>query len=164
MKLKFITLLLLLASNPVLSKNFEKEWIDFNYALCEGAGIHASGRVKAKVEAISEGGYYRVTSFEITMTHPLKKHYSASVKYIDNSSEKKKVLLVKPWFPIITEKNHSHLLLPQNRNSANPGPDEQMDIYVSKKHPVEIDVNILVSHETGTGTCPVSFSTSWKMD
>ena len=148
-------------STMAIGETYENEWTDLNYSMCDGIGLHSSGKVRVRVEydIIPQG--YGVSSFQVFTTHPRGSFPAAVLTYENLSGENEVLQLVQPWFPTVGEQQTGHLLLPRVMTSQGvSGPQEQMQIKVLDRGNLEIDVSLLVD---GFGACATGFSRTFVL-
>lgn len=152
-------LTIILSSSIANAKTYTESWSDFNYVPCEGIGIHGSGKVELTSEIIDEGDYYKITAFNIALLHPLGRNPVGKISFNNEKNKKTSVILVKPWFNIISESHKQWLNMPRKTNNGNS--TEQQEIKVRKDSPIEIQVNMQFSHDSGF--CSSNFIKIWTI-
>jgi len=155
----------LLPANSGLADIAQESWSDPNFALCEGMGAAASGRINAYAEYENSGSSITITSLNIVTSGYNFEHVaSGNIGYADGSGQARSVILQQPWFSEMGAAGPGDsLFLPQVMTSANgPGPWEQMKIEVSNGTELSIGLSLLFS--ANGGNCPTSFDTKWKIN
>ncbi|WP_287600677.1 hypothetical protein [Thiothrix sp.] len=150
---------IILSSSVANAKTYTESWSDLNYVPCEGVGIHGSGKVELTSDIIDEGDYYKITAFNIAISHPLGRNPAGKISVTDWKNKKISILLVKPWFNIISEPGKQWINMPKKANGSHSA--EQQEIKVKKDSPIEIQVNVQFSHDSGF--CSSNFNKTWTI-
>lgn len=150
-------------ATPGHSEVVSGNWLDPNFALCEGIGAHASGRVRATATVERHDSGVTITGLSVFTTHPVGHSASAKVKWKDVSGSWQSTSLVKPWYDVILSSDvKQHLVLPQVQTSASgAGAHESMQLLASSGAPIKLTLTLLFT--TANGSCPTSFEQDWTL-
>ena len=150
---------------PSHAASKSESWGDPNYALCEGLGVFASGRINGTINYEINGDMLRVTSLVFDTVGYQKSHIpSGMITYIAVDGSSHSTNLQTPWFDVMRAAGPgASLLLPRNKSgNAGPSSAEQMEFVMKKGTAISINITLLFS--VPGGNCPTSFSTDWIVE
>ena len=142
--------LLVLCNQNVFALSLSTSWSDPNFVICEGLGIHASGRVEVNATGTRNENRMKITNLSVVTKHPTPHNPSGTITYTDPQGNDKSIHLQEPWFTTIAEPGNGSLVLPRVMTSeSGPSPSEQRHIEVKRKTAIKITVQVQFSQVGG---------------
>ncbi|XOV87615.1 MAG: hypothetical protein ACFHX7_22115 [Pseudomonadota bacterium] len=133
----------LLVQPAFADETMTAEWTDLNYVLCEGLGIHGSGRVVVNARGYKSGNTMTIRDISVITKHPQSHLSSAKIYYTKPRGDKTSLNLMEPWFATISEDGSRILVLPRVMTSTERGsPTEQQAIHVRRGTNIELEVHV----------------------
>ena len=157
--LRFLAIFAFLASytSSAKSETLEAEWTDPNFALCEGLGLHASGRVRAVVTFDNKLAARQISSLSISTDHYHSHSISGTVEWSAPDGKKVTTVLQEPWFEVIRPAGAGRVLfLPRGVGS---GPSAQTALHTKLKSVITVRLNLVFG--IAGAKCPTSFRQDW---
>ena len=154
---RLVTALALVAfSTEALSERTSNSWVDTNYALCEGIGASASGRINVALEYTRTDDTIEVTSLNIVLQYQHPTSTTATITVTNPSGVAETITLQAPWFDTISAPGSKSLYLPRIRTSEyGPAPNEQRSFKMKAGDAISFFVSNLFT--VAGGNCPTSF-------
>lgn len=151
------------AQSPAKELQMTESWADPNFMLCEGVGIHGSGRVRVNAIGKTDGNSTKLRIFNVSVTNT-QSSFSASgrIFWNDENGQDQSLNLVQPWYPSISNLGSITLVLPKGTTSdRGPGPWEGQKITVGPNNQVRIEIHTVFSQ--AQGSCSASFGEVWDL-
>lgn len=140
-----------------------ESWADPNFVLCEGVGIHGSGRVAVTTVGVTNGDVTELSFFNVSVTNAQTNfRVSGRIHWKDPNGREQSSNLMEPWYKSVSRLGSKTLVLPRVVTSdRGSGPWEARKITVGSDRQVRIEIYTTFSQ--AGGICSSSFSETWTL-
>ena len=134
---------------------YSNSFSDANFALCEGVGIHGSGRVEVRVEFEKVGSAFKVSDISLIGNYATASSFSAVIEFTNSHNKQQTISLQKPWYSVIQAENSFPLTNPRVMTSPTPGIGDKEVFMIDASGAINIKATTV--HSVAGGNCPTAF-------